>query len=197
VGTYEEEFGVTMDQIMVEQPEMHSCSYCGVLRRDVINRKVQDIDADKLAIGHNLDDAVQSAVMNLLRGDATRLARLGAKTHKVPHEDFVRRIKPLREVPEREVALYAEVNDLDVHIETCPHAKGALRKDVREFLNELSAERPGIKHTALSTVDKLLPVLRDEFYGDESEVTACEECGQPSSQDVCRKCELLAAVTDD
>ncbi|MFB6294983.1 MAG: TIGR00269 family protein [Candidatus Nanohaloarchaea archaeon] len=195
VVSYEEEYDVTIDEIMVKQPEMHSCSYCGVLRRDAINRTVRDIGADKLAVGHNLDDEVQSAVMNLLRGDVSRLARMGAKTHKVPSDKFTRRIKPLREVREKEIALYAEVNDLEVHIETCPHAAGALRADIRDFLNELEQERPGIKNTALSSIDDLLPVLRDEFYGDDAEVTECEECGEPSSREVCRKCELLAAVS--
>ncbi|MDY6774223.1 MAG: TIGR00269 family protein, partial [Candidatus Nanohaloarchaea archaeon] len=109
---------------------------------------------------------------------------------------FVRRIKPLRGVREKEVALYAEVNDLEVHIETCPHAEGALRKKVREFLNELEEESPGIKNTALSTVDELLPVLREEFYGDVEEVSPCDNCGEPTSREVCRKCELLAEVEE-
>lgn len=194
VGTYEDEFGVSMDEIMVNDPEMHSCSYCGVLRRDVINRKVREVGADTLAIGHNLDDAVQSMLMNVLQGDVSRLARMGPKTYKVPSEDFVRRIKPLREVREREIALYAKVNDLNVHVETCPHAQGALRAEIRDILNGIEQERPGTKNQALSTLDELLPVLREEFYGDESEVSPCENCGEPSSGDVCRKCELLDAV---
>ncbi|MFB6167108.1 MAG: TIGR00269 family protein [Candidatus Nanohaloarchaea archaeon] len=192
--TYEEEYDVRMDEIAVKEPELHNCTYCGVLRRDAINRKVRDIGADKLAIGHNLDDEVQTFLMNVLRGDVSGMARMGAKTHRVPSDQFVRRIKPLRKVREREVALYAKVNDLEVHIETCPHAEGALRKKVREFLNELEGESPGMKNTALSTVDDLLPVLRDEFYGDTSEVSPCEECGEPTSRDVCRKCELLKEV---
>ncbi len=196
VKTYEDAFGITMDEVMLKQPDMHSCSYCGVFRRDVINRAVREVDADRLAIGHNLDDAVQSMLMNVLQGDVTRLARMGPKTHRVPSDDFVRRIKPLREVREKEIALYAKVNDLEVHIETCPHAEGALRAEMRDVLNELERKRPGIKNQALSSLDEMLPVLRDEFYGDTSEVTPCEECGEPSSQDVCRTCELVAAVKD-
>lgn len=196
VVEYGEAYGVTMDEVMVNKPEMHSCGYCGVFRRDAINKKAREIGATKLAIGHNMDDEVQSAVMNLLRGDVSRLARMGAKTHKVPHDGFTRRIKPLREIPEHEIALYARVNDLEIHIETCPHSDGALRADVRSFLNDMAQDRPSVKHAALSALDKLLPVLRDEFYGDAADVTPCEECGEPSSQAVCRKCELIAAVKD-
>ncbi|MDY6774224.1 MAG: tRNA 2-thiocytidine biosynthesis TtcA family protein, partial [Candidatus Nanohaloarchaea archaeon] len=58
--TFEEEFGVTMDEIVLQGEELHNCAYCGVLRRDALNRKVREIGADKLAIGHNLDDEVQS-----------------------------------------------------------------------------------------------------------------------------------------
>lgn len=197
VGTYEEEFDITMDEIMVKQPEMHSCSYCGVFRRDIINRKAREADADKLAIGHNMDDEIQSMFMNMLQGDVSRLARMGAKTYKVPSDQFMRRIKPLREVREQEIALYARVNDLEAHIQTCPHAEGALRADLRDFLNRMEEERPGMKNAALATLDKLLPVMRDEFYGDTAEVSPCEECGEPCSQDTCRKCELVNAVKND
>ncbi len=196
VGTYEDEYDITMDEVMVKKPEMHSCSYCGVFRRDVINRKAREIDANKLAIGHNMDDEIQSAFMNFLKGDMSRMARMGAKTHKVPSDQFMRRIKPLREVLEKEIALYAQVNDLEVHIETCPHAEGALRADIRNFLNQMEEERPSIKHSALSSIDKMLPVIRDEFYGESSEVSPCEECGEPCSQDICRKCQLVKAVKD-
>ncbi len=196
VGSYEEEYDITMDEVMVKKPEMHSCSYCGVFRRDVINKKARAVDADKLAIGHNLDDEIQSAVMNFLKGDMSRMARMGAKTHKVPSDQFMRRIKPLREVMEKEIALYARVNELEVHIETCPHAEGALRADIRNFLNQMEEERPSIKHSALSSIDKLLPVIRDEFYGDAADVSPCGECGEPCSQNVCRKCQLVQAVKD-
>lgn len=196
VGTYEDEHGITMDEVMVKKPEMHSCSYCGVFRRDVINKTARAVGANKLAIGHNMDDEIQSALMNFLKGDMSRLARLGAKTHKVPSDQFMRRIKPLREVLEKEIALYARVNDLEVHIETCPHAEGALRADVRDFLNQMENQRPSVKHSALSSIDKLLPVIRDEFYGESSEVTPCKECGEPSSQDVCRTCQLVKAVKE-
>lgn len=196
VGYYEEEFDVTMDEVMVKRPDMHSCSYCGVFRRDILTRKARKAGADTLAIGHNMDDEVQSMLMNVLQGDVTRLARMGAKTHKVPSDKFLRRIKPLRDVREKEVALYAQVNDLEVHIETCPHAEGALRAEMRDWLNELEEARPGVKNTALATLDKLLPVLREEFYGDTDEVTPCAECGEPSSRDVCRKCELVQAVKE-
>jgi uncharacterized protein (TIGR00269 family) len=196
VGEYEEEYGITMDEVMVKKPEMHSCSYCGVFRRDVINKKAREVGANKLAIGHNMDDEIQSAFMNFLKGDMSRMARLGAKTYKVPSDQFMRRIKPLRAVLEKEIALYARVNDLEVHIETCPHAEGALRADIRDFLNQLEADRPSMKHSALSTIDKMLPVIRDEFYGEASEVSPCAECGEPCSQDICRKCQLVQAVKD-
>lgn len=45
-----------------------ACSYCGVWRRWLLNYAARDVEADKLAVGHNLDDEVQMFLMNLLRG---------------------------------------------------------------------------------------------------------------------------------
>ncbi len=46
-----------------------ACSYCGVWRRWLLNYAAKDVGADKLAVGHNLDDEVQMFLMNILRGE--------------------------------------------------------------------------------------------------------------------------------
>ena len=55
--SYEEEFGVRMDDVVEDDPEnMAACAYCGVFRRDLLEQYADEFGADKLLTGHNLDD---------------------------------------------------------------------------------------------------------------------------------------------
>ncbi|MFQ6053782.1 MAG: ATP-binding protein, partial [Candidatus Bathyarchaeia archaeon] len=63
-------FGLTMDEIVERKVEgLSACSYCGVLRRRALNQAARDVEADRLATAHNLDDMAQTVLLNLMRGD--------------------------------------------------------------------------------------------------------------------------------
>ncbi len=186
VERFKEAVHRTMDDIMTEKK--FPCTYCGVFRRDLLNSKSRELGATKLATGHNMDDELQSAFMNYFRLDKNKASRLGAKP---PHNKlFVQRIKPLRFLPEKDVGLYAVLNDLEVHETECPYANNSLRFHVRNFLNEMEEKYPGIKFSAMHAHDSLLGLLRSSV---EKEIHTCE-CGEATAGDKCRKCELLATL---
>ncbi len=110
VISFEQQFGVRIDEVM-ERP----CTLCGILRRSLLNRAAKEIGAAALATGHNLDDEAQTILMNYLRGDIDRLLRLD---HSIK-AGLVRRIKPLKYVPEKEIALYAIIKGIPVDLEEC------------------------------------------------------------------------------
>lgn len=111
VVSYEEEFGVRMDQVVEDDPEnMAPCAYCGVFRRDLLEAYAEELGADKLLTGHNLDDEAQTALMNFLEGDVRQVAKhfdasIGSFDDRHDQTDFIPRAKPLRDIPEKEVAL--------------------------------------------------------------------------------------------
>ncbi|MFA6802125.1 MAG: tRNA 2-thiocytidine biosynthesis TtcA family protein, partial [Candidatus Methanomethylophilaceae archaeon] len=74
------EMDLTMDSISSVTGENSPCTYCGVFRRKLMNDEARRTGARFLATGHNLDDMAQSIMMDFVRGDVERLARLG------PHE---------------------------------------------------------------------------------------------------------------
>ncbi|MBT7321411.1 MAG: tRNA 2-thiocytidine biosynthesis protein TtcA, partial [Euryarchaeota archaeon] len=59
---------------------MMPCSYCGVFRRQGINALAQKVNADIMALGHNLDDMAQSIIMNFQKGNIERSVRLAPHT---------------------------------------------------------------------------------------------------------------------
>ena len=198
---YEEEFGVRMDDVVEDDPEnMAPCAYCGVFRRDLLEEYADELGADKLLTGHNLDDEAQTALMNFLEGDVKQVAKhfdasIGGFDDREESDAFVPRAKPLRDIPEKEVALYAHVNDLPAHITECPHASEAYRGEIQELLLELEENHPGTRHSIMSGYEELAELAAEAYGGDEDgNLGECEECGSTTSADVCRKCRLLASM---
>jgi len=196
VGRYSDYYDLKMDDV-AGAGELGNCTYCGIMRRDLLNKLCREVDADKVAIGHNLDDEAQAIMMNHLKGDMKRLARIGARTDAVEHEKFVPRIKPLIDVMEKEIALYSRLHDLGV-IDRCPHVQeGTMRPMVKSFLNKLESQMPGTKHSIVSQGRRLSDMVEGEIEVDEeNELRECEECGEPCSSDICRKCELMENIKE-
>ena len=211
VVSYAEEFGVRMDDVVAEDPEnMAACAYCGVFRRDVLERYAERLGADKLLTGHNLDDEAQTALMNVFEGDVAQMAShfdasLGpfeptgeGPTERARREQdhHVPRAKPLRDVPEKEVALYAHLRDLPAHITECPHAEEAYRGEIQELLLEMEERHPGTRHSVMAGYEKLaaLAAAALDDTEDDPDFGSCEECGAPTAREVCRKCGLLDAL---
>jgi len=191
--SFRKTFGATLDKIVRrakrKKTGISPCTYCGVLRRSLLNQAARELEADKLATAHNLDDEVQAIMLNYVRADLSRLHRLGPAYS--PKEGFVPRIKPLREIPEKEVAIYALLRGLKVHIAVCPYA-GGIHSEIRDFLNNLEANHSNSKFMILRMFDRLRPKLA--AAAPEFEMLRCEICGEPTSTNICKGCQLLQGL---
>ncbi|MHC1631487.1 MAG: TIGR00269 family protein [Methanotrichaceae archaeon] len=181
-------FGITTDQIVSQDHAQAPCTFCGVLRKSLLNRTARDLDADALATGHNLDDESQTVLLNYLKGDIDRLYRLR------PRRDLngmVPRIKPLRRVPEREMALYAITHDLPIDTSACPHIPRAIRLEIKNMLNEFESRHPGTKYSIMRGFDRILELQPER---EPFQPVPCSKCGEPSSDGICQCCRLLEQV---
>lgn len=190
--SFKELYGVTLDQIVKKAKasgsQLTPCSYCGVLRRKALNLGVRRLGANKLATAHNLDDEVQTLLMNVFHGDLLRLARGGPVTPDTGGR-FPIRVKPFFETPEAEIALYAYLKGLRLQSAPCPYAGLSLRSEIRSVVNRVEARHPGIKFTVLKTLEKVRPWASLEVGA--SELRECEGCGEPSVGKLCKPCEML------
>jgi uncharacterized protein (TIGR00269 family) len=186
----EDELGTTTDRAAAQLPETIPCSFCGVWRRQLLNRAARDAGADVLVLGFNLDDLAQTVLMNLVRGDLDRLVRMAP--HRVPQRGLVPRIAPLALVPEREVYLYARLRGLPFDHGECPHAGRASRNLFREIVWELEEALPGTRQSLLRTHERLVENwLRNDGTGTPA---LCRSCGEPCAGELCRACEYLQVV---
>ena len=189
VVSLKDQYGITLDEIMQKENHKGSCTYCGVFRRTIINKAAREMGATKIATGHNLDDEVQAILMNYLEGNTNNLGKLGAKTESKA-EEFTVKIKPLREIPEREIGLYVVAKELEVHFDSCPYAMQSFRGEVSQAINDLAENHPTIKYSTLRGYDKIKPLFKGEFKPNYSQ-GRCKRCGEPSSNELCKACSFL------
>lgn len=173
-----------LDEI-VEATRTHGqfsiCAYCGILRRKALNVIAKKVDASVLATAHNLDDEAQSVIMSLMRGDANLFSHEQSQTN-----GFVKRVKPLAFIPEREVALYAYLRGISFQSVPCPYASSSLRNDARTFLDNIEEKHPGMKFNIHATSKRLQLVK-----GKKTKIQFCKSCNEPSAAILCRSCQVL------
>ena len=186
-------FGKTLDQMSKRtnhkgDANLTPCAYCGVLRRKALNIAARKIKADKLATAHTLDDETQTILLNIFHGDVLRIAKEKPVTDNV-HPKLVQRIKPFCEIPEKETALYAYVKGIEFQSTPCPYASEALRNDARAILNDLEEKHPGMKFSIFKSIERIRPALEREANAEG--LNECTECGEPTTESVCRTCQML------
>lgn len=195
--SFKELYGYTLDEIVEKlkkegKTKLTPCAYCGVLRRKALNIVARKVNADKLATAHTLDDEAQTIILNVLHGDALRIAREKPVTDKV-HPKLVQRIKPFCEVPERETTLYAYIKKIRFQDIPCPYASEALRNDIRVFLNRMEEKHAGTKFAIFKSIEKIRSTM--EKIGKE-ELTECIKCGEPTAGEICKTCLMLQQLFD-
>jgi uncharacterized protein (TIGR00269 family) len=179
-------YGKTLDELVRDQPN-RACSICGILRRKALNTIARRVGASKLATGHNLDDEAQSVLMNWLRGDRERVLR---RPEENGGPGLIPRVKPLMEIPEKEVAIYGILKGLFAELPECPYRHTALRGEVRVMLTTLERGHPGTMRQVIQGQARLSRQLRSLPLAAGS-LRACELCGDPSSGRLCQACRLL------
>lgn len=173
-----------------------ACTYCGGLRRRIINAQARHLGVDKTATAHNLDDEVQTMLMNILRGDPARIIRQHPKAPRLSGK-FVQRVKPLRYVYEWEAAMYGYLKGFRFQDTECMfiNEQPTFRARIRRWLFHLEHHRPGSMLRMLQALDDMSSHLVEEARGLPP-LPECRVCGEPTSygRDLCKVCELLSLV---
>jgi len=136
-------------------PDKTPCSLCARLRRGVLYRMADAVGATKIALGHHLDDFVETLLLNLFFSGALKAmpARLVSdnKKHIV--------IRPLVYVTEAEARAYAQESELPIIGCCCPACGdlGLQRQRVKRLIMELEREHPNIKGSMVKALANVMP----------------------------------------
>lgn len=138
---YDELYGWTMDQVVETIGKKGNCTYCGVFRRQALDRGSKMLGIKHVVTGHNADDVAETVLMNLLRGDLPRLSRATSILTGDSTSD-VKRSKPLKYSYEKEIVLYAHHKKLDYFTTECIYSPEAFRGSARSLIKNLEKVRP-------------------------------------------------------
>ncbi len=194
--SFQQIYGTTLDKIIMQASEkdadrLPACSYCGILRRRALHDAAVHLEATKLVTGHNLDDVAQTLLMNILRGDLSKIAKNEPQTSS--QRVYIPRKKPLRTTPEREIVLYNYYRNLPYQTQECPYRHEALRNDVRTILNQLETRNPNVKQTLGRTTTTLESLLKQQY--SLPHVRECTICGSPSRRSICKTCNVIQSIS--
>jgi cytoplasmic tRNA 2-thiolation protein 1 len=138
---YDQLYGWTMDQVVAQVGKKGNCTYCGVFRRQALDRGAAKLGIKHVVTGHNADDVAETVMMNLLRGDLPRLARATSIVTSSA-ASAIKRSKPLKYAYEKEIVLYAHHKKLDYFSTECIYSPEAFRGSARTLIKDLEKIRP-------------------------------------------------------
>lgn len=191
IVSYKDLYGWSMDEIVEVIGKKNNCTFCGVFRRQALDRGAVLLAVDHIVTGHNADDIAETVLMNVLRGDFSRLQR--CTQIKTEGNMTIPRSKPLKYIHEKEIVLYAYFKKLDYFSTECIYSPNAYRGHARVFLKDLEMVCGSVISGIVDSGEAFQGKGKTGNLGDVS-LGECEVCGYMSSQKVCKACKLLEGL---
>lgn len=122
--------------IFEDRKEKNPCSLCARMRRGLLHDTAKEALCNKLALGHNYEDAVETFMMNLFREG--RIGCFSPVTWMSRKEITV--IRPLIYCHESAILSAVTRNNLPIVKSSCPADKHTEREHVKELIYKLKTE---------------------------------------------------------
>lgn len=121
--------------------EKNPCSLCANLRRGVLNSVAIREGCNKIALGHNEDDVLETFMLNLLYGGS--LGTFAPISYM--DRSNITLIRPLIYAPEKSIKSFIKKNNIEVMDKCCPMDGVSKREDMKNLLWELQKDIPNVK----------------------------------------------------
>jgi tRNA(Ile)-lysidine synthase TilS/MesJ len=134
-------------------------------KMEILKNAAQEIGADILATGHNLDDEALSVFMNYLQGDIEHLLQFFVSPG-VPSQ--IPWIKPLQRIPDKEIRLYAIMHCLySPECDASPFSK-TTETVMKRYLNDFDSRHPGTKYSLLAGRERIFMMQDKALFGGKA-----------------------------
>ena len=135
----------------VKGKEKHPCFLCSWYRRKALFDVAKELGCNKIALGHHMDDLVETLLMNLIfQGSISTIPPL-LQMEKMPIE----MIRPLCLIEEKNVERYAELSDYQKQEKLCPLEKVSSRAEVKELLKQLEKFNPNVRDSIYAAMENI------------------------------------------
>ncbi|HZK43416.1 MAG TPA: ATP-binding protein [Syntrophomonadaceae bacterium] len=133
--------------------ERNPCSLCANLRRGALNNVAKRLGCNKVALGHHLDDVVNTLFMSMLYENKYQVFK--PKTYLDRVNMTV--IRPLIYVEENSIIKVSDSIELQPVENKCPVDGFTKRTEVAGLVNMLEKEHPGAKRNILTSIENVNP----------------------------------------
>ena len=136
--------------VFEERKESNPCSLCAKMRKGALNDKAEELGCNKIALGHNRDDIVETFMMSLI---------FEARINTFAPVSFLDRkqlysIRPLMYVPERETKSYVYKNNVPIVKNPCPANGNTKRQEIKDLIFDLSKKYDNLDGKIFSAIQR-------------------------------------------
>ena len=133
--------------------EKNPCSLCANLRRGAINSVAIEQGCNKIALGHNQDDVIETFLLNLLyTGSIGTFAPMSYMDRTK-----ITLIRRFIYTPEKETKRFIKRNNLSVMPKVCPMDGKSKREDMKNLIFTLSKTIPMVRANLFGAIKRTLP----------------------------------------
>lgn len=134
--------------IFVDRKEKNPCSLCAKMRRGILHDTAKEYGCNKVALGHHLDDAAETFMMNLLNGGTIGCF---SPVSYLSNKDLYL-IRPLIFLYERDIENASNRLELPVVKSKCPADKITERQNVKLLIKQLEAQYPCLRQKIIGAM---------------------------------------------
>ena len=138
------------DVIFREREEKNPCSLCARMRRGILHDTAKEYGCNKIALGHHMDDAVETFIMNLFMGG--QIGSFSPVSYLSRKDLYM--IRPMILAEERIVENVLKRNNLPVVKSECPVDGITERQNTKELLKELEEKYPALRQKIIGAMQK-------------------------------------------
>lgn len=136
--------------VFENRKEKNPCSLCAKMRRGILHDMAKEYGCNKIALGHHLDDAVETFLMNLLQGGT--LGCFSPVTYLSNKDIYM--IRPMITLTEKEVENASIRNNLPISKSNCPVDKETAREETKNLIRNLEKDYPQLKTKIIHAMKK-------------------------------------------
>ena len=133
--------------------EKNPCSLCANLRRGIINSIAIKEGCNKIALGHNQDDVLETFLLNLLY--TGNIGTFAPKSYM--DRTKITLIRPLIYTPEKDIKRFIKKNNISVMPKVCPMDGKSKREDMKQLIYTLSKNIPMVRANLFGAIQRNLP----------------------------------------
>ena len=122
--------------------ESNPCSLCAKMRRGSLHAAAQELNCNKVALGHHYDDAIETFMMNLFFEG--RIGCFSPITYLSNRK--ITLIRPMIYAQEKDVLYFTRRRTLPIMTSLCPEDHATERENMKKLLSELERGNKGLKH---------------------------------------------------